>query len=497
MAATNVQAFSGDVEISSNLTAPFITGLGYVATRTHTFNPTGNTSKYFLGWTTREGMEIEINDNGFSHGSTQRFYITYSYDQTPYLSSADVSNDKVYNFYYTKKNERVYIWFNETRNSAGYDVTFTIRMKTLKNAINLTEPGAAETYEGTVIGLDNVSAFPPPILYKQEGRVGIGTNNPSSHLLEIYRNATNGASISLKSSGSYVATIGKKSSSSTDQSLQFLNTQTSASGESFKFLTTPDGTNFNHALTILGNRNVGIRRSDPGEELDVLGNMRASGGSGGSALRMRNFGSISRFYNSGQQGSGMHFTGGAAIPANQFGDVGGNLNINFGDPSYRWNTIYAKSALNTSDLNLKRDVVDVNQTEKRVAKRITNNIKIFRWKESYERKGEEARLHTGVIAQEVEQAFRDEGLDPFRYGILARSDHYEVNGDTKLYDKDGEWTGLFVDADTPGAVKVKDTYHMQYSELLCFIVSGMSDRLDSLETQLASVLARLDALESA
>ena len=178
MAATNVQAFSGDVEISSNLTAPFITGLGYVATRTHTFNPTGNTSKYFLGWTTEEGMEIEINDSGFSHGSTQRFYITYSYDQTPYLSSADVSDNKVYNFYYTKKNGRVYIWFNETRDSSGNNVNYTIRMKTLKNAINLTEPGAAETYEGTVIGVNNVSAFPAPILFKREGYVGIGTTGP-------------------------------------------------------------------------------------------------------------------------------------------------------------------------------------------------------------------------------------------------------------------------------------------------------------------------------
>ena len=116
-------------------------------------------------------------------------------------------------------------------------------------------------------------------------------------------------------------------------------------------------------------------------------------------------------------------------------------------------------------------------------------IKTFRWKESYERKGEEARIHTGVVAQEVEEAFRDEGLDPFRYGILARGDHYEVDGDIKIYDENGEWTGIFADSDTPGAVKVKDTYHIQYNELLCFVVSGMSDRLDSLET-------RVEALES-
>ena len=72
---------------------------------------------------------------------------------------------------------------------------------------------------------------------------------------------------------------------------------------------------------------------------------------------------------------------------------------------------------------------------------------------------------------------------------MARGDHYEVDGDIKIYDENGDRTGMFADSDTPGAVKVKDTYHIQYNELLCFVVSGMSDMLDSLET-------RVEALES-
>ena len=59
-----------------------------------------------------------------------------------------------------------------------------------------------------------------------------------------------------------------------------------------------------------------------------------------------------------------------SLAANLYGNVDWNLNINLGGSSYRWNVFYAKSALNTSDLNLKEDVVDVNKTEKRVAKRI-------------------------------------------------------------------------------------------------------------------------------
>ena len=117
-------------------------------------------------------------------------------------------------------------------------------------------------------------------------------------------------------------------------------------------------------------------------------------------------------------------------------------------------------------------------------------------KESYENKGEEARFHTGVIAQEVEQAFRDEGLDPFRYGILAREEHYEVDEDRKWYDENGEWNGLFADADTPGAEKVKDDYHIQYTELLCLMVSGMAESLQEEKQKVADLLARVEALES-
>ena len=242
---------------------------------------------------------------------------------------------------------------------------------------------------------------------------------------------------------------------------------------------------------------VGIGRTDPIELLTIHGNAVCSGGGGNSHLRLRNFGSVSRYYgNPVSAGAGIHLTGGAVYPANNFGDVGAGLNIDLGGSGYKWNNFFYKGSFNPSDFNLKRDIVGVNQAEKQVANRIMNTIKTFRMKESYENKGEEARFHTGVIAQEVEQAFRDEGLDPFRYGILACGEHYEVDGDRKLYDENGEWNGLFADADTPGAEKVKDDYHIQYTELLCLMVSGMAESLQEEKQKVADLLARVEALES-
>lgn len=69
-------------------------------------------------------------------------------------------------------------------------------------------------------------------------RVGIGRTDPG-HLLDLYKNVTNGAVIGLKSSGSFEATIGKKSSSSQDNSLQFTNNTTT--GPAYQFLSLYSG----------------------------------------------------------------------------------------------------------------------------------------------------------------------------------------------------------------------------------------------------------------
>ena len=70
------------------------------------------------------------------------------------------------------------------------------------------------------------------------GNVGIGRTDPG-YLLDMYKNATNGAAIRMKSSGSFEATISKKSSSSQDNSLQFTNSTTT--GPAYQFLSLYNG----------------------------------------------------------------------------------------------------------------------------------------------------------------------------------------------------------------------------------------------------------------
>lgn len=96
-----------------------------------------------------------------------------------------------------------------------------------------------------------------------------------------------------------------------------------------------------------------------------------------------------------------------------------------GTASYRWSVVYAATGtINTSDSNEKQDIQSLSDAEKQVALAIKSSIKKFRFKSAVEKKGENARIHFGVIAQEVKAAFEAQGLDASRYGVFC-SDIFE------------------------------------------------------------------------
>ena len=110
------------------------------------------------------------------------------------------------------------------------------------------------------------------------------------------------------------------------------------------------------------------------------------------------------------------------IPAR--GDTGATRDnsISFGTPSARYDNIYATNGtIQTSDFNEKQDIASLTATEMLVGKRISALFKTFRWKDSVAEKGDNARTHTGVIAQDVQAAFTAEGLDAGDYALFISS----------------------------------------------------------------------------
>ncbi len=86
----------------------------------------------------------------------------------------------------------------------------------------------------------------------------------------------------------------------------------------------------------------------------------------------------------------------------------------------RWTVVYAATGtINTSDEREKRDFRSLTEEELRVARAVARLIKVYRWKDAYEVKGEAARYHFGWVAQQVVAAFAAEGLDAFAYGCVG------------------------------------------------------------------------------
>jgi hypothetical protein len=97
-----------------------------------------------------------------------------------------------------------------------------------------------------------------------------------------------------------------------------------------------------------------------------------------------------------------------------------------GQAANRWSVIYAGSAtINTSDANQKEQIADLSDAEKRVAVKLKSLIKKFKFKDSVAKKGDAARWHVGVIAQDVEAAFASEQLNANDYGVFCRDEWWE------------------------------------------------------------------------
>ena len=95
-----------------------------------------------------------------------------------------------------------------------------------------------------------------------------------------------------------------------------------------------------------------------------------------------------------------------------------------GQAGRRCSVVYSASgAINTSDANEKKDIIDISEVEKRVASHLKLAMKRFKFKDG-------KRYHFGIIAQEVKKAFESEGLIAEEYGVFC-SDILE-NGSIRL-----------------------------------------------------------------
>lgn len=118
-------------------------------------------------------------------------------------------------------------------------------------------------------------------------------------------------------------------------------------------------------------------------------------------------------------------TAGFSLDSSRNVSAGTDNNQTLGSAAKRWSVVYAGTAvINTSDKNQKQQIRELSIAEKAVALRLKGLIRAFKFNDAVAIKGQSARIHVGVIAQDVSAAFESEGLDAYQYGMFC-SDEME------------------------------------------------------------------------
>ena len=194
----------------------------------------------------------------------------------------------------------------------------------------------------------------------------------------------------------------------------------------------------------------------------------------------------------GSDDTGLQFTESldAIRPFTVSGNAGRDNAIDLGTSSLRFDDIHATNGtIQTSDQNEKQDIASATAKELNVAKKLSSLFKTFRWKDKVAEKGDKARTHTGIVAQEVQTAFKAEGLDASSYGLFTSDTWWEKEISVDAVEADEEKGIEAKDAHTYMDIKYEKTngytertrLGVRYPELFSFIFSSIEARLTALE----------------
>ena len=137
--------------------------------------------------------------------------------------------------------------------------------------------------------------------------------------------------------------------------------------------------------------------------------------------------------------------------------------IDLGQSNARFDDIYATNGtIQTSDRNEKQDIAELSEAETRVAVAAKGLLRKFKWRSAVENKGDNARVHFGIIAQDLQAAFEAEGLDAGDYAMFISTTWWEHNGEQYP-----------VQSDAPEGAVEKTRLGVRYPELLAFIIAAI------------------------
>jgi hypothetical protein len=406
------------------------------------------------------------------------------------------------------------------------------------------DAGGVKLYNG---GVATAEVQASGITFFNGGNVGIGTTSPldlvhigeangtaTSTQLMLHNNNTGSGSAGIAFN---VTATSETTSYAPKGAILFERTATSGRG-AFKFMSdNVDDTNSFSAddevmrIDSSGNLLVGktsASGSTQGAELRSDGRMLAVSTSdfAGYFNRKSTDGEIVRFVKDttavgkiGSETGYTYYAGGTAglmmrasdvIPTDGNGTKSDNAK-DLGDGAYRFDDVFATNGtIQTSDANEKQQIANLTDAEITAAKAISALFKTYKWNSAVAEKGDAARTHTGVIAQEVQQALTDAGLDAGDYAFFISATWWETQTDVpaveavaEVLDEDGNVVTEAVEAkeaytrtdtydtaeEAPEGATERTRLGVRYPELLAFVGAATEQRLANIETRLAALEA--------
>lgn len=332
---------------------------------------------------------------------------------------------------------------------------FTTEFTNIATAVATKADTASPTFSGTVtiptatITTANISGgaiVATSLDLEDSNKIKLGTGDD----LEIYHDGTH----------SYVADVGTGDLILTGNNNLILKKETTGEtyinciadgavevkyNNSTKFATTSSGVDVTGTLVA---DDFEVERADDGtvasfkRDGSVIGRVRVASSGSGSVFTIGNADVALGFVD----GAGVNYI----APYNIVSGAVVDDSVDLGIASARFDDIFATNGtIQTSDQNDKQDIAELTEAEERVAVACKGLIRKFKWRNSVEEKGNNARYHFGVIAQDVQAAFAAEGLDAGDYGLFISS----------------TWT------DDDGVEQTR--LGVRYSELLAFIIGGL------------------------
>ncbi|MGK5054990.1 tail fiber domain-containing protein [Janthinobacterium sp. RB2P8] len=160
-----------------------------------------------------------------------------------------------------------------------------------------------------------------------------------------------------------------------------------------------------------------------------------------------------------------------------------------GGASQRWSVVFSSTgAINTSDARLKTAIRPMDEAEISAAIAIAESVGTYKWLESIQAKGSDARRHVGATVQGIMAIMEQNGLDPFEYGFICFDSWDEEYSHRPPVDGEGGGEVLVREAG--------DLYSLRNDQLNLFIARGLMARMAKTEALHAALESRLAALET-